>query len=1044
MIPGREGGLISLFTRHPTAANLLMALMIIGGLIAFQRINTQFFPDFGLDFISVSVEWPGASAEDLDETVVQAIEPEVRFLDGVKRVFSDSFEGSAFIILEYNPGTDMQSALNAVETVVGQVTTLPEDTETPVIKRTTRYDPISRIVLSGPFPESALKAYAKKMRDDLLERGVDKIDLVGARDEEIWVEVASEMLRRLDLTIAEISGRIADTSKDLPSGGTQGAAGSQIRSLGLVKDAEGIAAIEVRAFDDGRKILLGDIAEVSETYKEGQVELRRNGERAIELFVQRSLTADALEIADVVTAYLKEIDGTLPPELKVERYDIMAKLIRSRLTLLLENGATGLVLVLAVLFLFLNFRVGFWVAVGIPVSLLATMVLMLATGQTINMISMFALIMVIGIVVDDAIVVGEHAEYRWRSGLPPIDAAEVGARRMAIPVIASSMTTIAAFAPLFMISDIIGKLITAIPYVAVVVILASLVECFFVLPGHMRHALNTDPKKVSKFRMRFNAAFDRFRDGAFHDVIVKAVRWRYVTLATAIAAFIICLGLVIGGRVGFHFFVSPEADKAYANLSMVSGTPRADTIAALEEIERAMLAAEQKLTEGKGGILKFHQVKIGGKAVREVTLDVTGNNTGAIVVELVPSDERDVRTEPFLKAWREEINLPAGLDSLTVLAAQTGPPGKDLDIRISGDDVLGLKRAANEVIRLVQSYPGTSSVVDDLPYGKEETILEVTPRGKSLGFTTETVGRQVRNAYEGAIAKRFPRGDEEVSVRVQFPRKLAESGSLNDFHLRAANGAEVALSEVVEFRTKRGLARVRREDGSRRVAITAELDKASISSDEIIESLERDGIRDIEARHGVTIHYAGKAEEQARTFADMKLGALIGFCTIYIILAWVFGSYSQPLVVMSIIPLGFVGMTLGHLLLGYNITILSFVALIGLSGIVVNDSIILVSTIKEHLAQHEDPFEAIVNGAKERLRAVILTSATTIGGLTPLLFETSLQAQFLIPMALTITFGLMVATLLVLLVVPALLAILEDMAIVKRRWFASDAQAPAE
>lgn len=1044
MTPGRDGGFISLFTRHPTAANLLMALMVIGGLIAFQRINTQFFPDFGLDIISISVEWPGASAEDLDETVVQAIEPEVRFLDGVKRVFSDSFEGSAFIIIEYDPGTDMQSALNTVETVVGQVTTLPEDSETPVIKRTTRYDPISRIVVSGPFPEPALKAYAKKIRDDLLERGVDKVDLIGARDEEIWAEIAPETLRRLDLTISDISQRIADTSKDLPSGGTQGAASNQIRSLGLVKTAEGIAGIEVKAFDDGRKILLGDIANVSETYKDGQVELLRNGQRAIELFVQRSLTADALEVADVVADYLAEIEGTLPPDLKVEQYDITADLIRSRLSLLLENGGTGLILVLAVLFLFLNFRVGFWVAVGIPVSLLATMVLMLATGQTINMISMFALIMVIGIVVDDAIVVGEHAETRWRNGLPPVDAAEVGARRMAVPVLASSMTTIAAFAPLLMVTDIIGKLITAIPYVAIVVILASLVECFFVLPGHMRHALNTDAKKISAFRVKFNAAFDRFRNGLFHDALVTAVRWRYATLAIAVSAFIICLGLVIGGRVGFHFFVSPEADKAYANLSMVSGTSRADTMAALTEIERAMVAAEAELTNGQGGVIKFHETKIGGKAVRDLTLDVTGDNTGAIVVELVPSDEREVRTEPFLKAWREGISLPAGLDSLTVLAAQTGPPGKDLDIRISGDDIFALKQAAGEVVRLVQSYPGTSSVVDDLPYGKEETILEVTPRGKALGFTTETVGRQVRNAYEGSIAKRFPRDDEEVVVRVQFPRDRAESGSLADFHLRAANGAEVALSEVVSLRAKQGLARVRREDGSRRVAVTAELDKTQISTDEIIESLERDGIADIAARYGAKIEYAGKAEEQARTFADMRLGALIGLCAIYIILAWVFGNYSQPLVVMSIIPMGFVGMTLGHLLLGYDITILSFVALIGLSGIVVNDSIILVSTIKEHLDQHEDKFEAIVNGAKERLRAVILTSATTIGGLTPLLFETSLQAQFLIPMALTITFGLMAATLLVLLVIPALLAIIEDFAILKRSWFAKEKNAPAE
>ncbi|MCW9040533.1 MAG: efflux RND transporter permease subunit, partial [Rhodospirillales bacterium] len=400
-------GLIGLFIRHPTAANLLMAVMVIGGIFALSRINTQFFPDFGIDIISVQVKWPGAGAEDMDSNVVEAIEPEVRFLDGVKKVVSDSLEGFAVVTIEYEPNTDMQTALSNVETAVGQITTLPEDSERPIVRRVTRYDTISRLILSGPFPESSLKAYAKKIRDTLLDKGVDKVDLVGARDEEIWVDVEPGTLRRFDLTLDDISARIAATSKDLPSGGTRGEAERQIRSLGLVKEARELRDIEIKSLPNGQKVRLGDIADVSESFTESDSEVRSNGERAIELHIMRSVNADALKIADTVEELLADLEKTLPPGLKVQQYDIMSDLIRGRMELLLRNGAQGLVLVLAILFLFLNFRVGFWVAAAIPVSLLATVLLMLGSGQTINMVSLFALIMVLGIIVDDSIVVGE-------------------------------------------------------------------------------------------------------------------------------------------------------------------------------------------------------------------------------------------------------------------------------------------------------------------------------------------------------------------------------------------------------------------------------------------------------------------------------------------------------------------------------------------------------------------------------------------------------------------------------------------------------------
>ncbi len=1032
-----SGGIIGLFARHRTAANLLMALMLIGGVFALQRLNTQFFPDFGIEIIQVSVEWPGASAEDVDSTIVQAIEPEVRFLDGVKRVRSISREGLGVIVIEFYPDTDMQAALADVETAVGQVTTLPEDSERPVIKRLVRYDNITRIVLSGPFSETALKAFAKRAREDLLARGIAKVDLIGARDEEIWVEVDEATLRRLNLTPDDIARAIGGSSRDLPAGGTRGENEVQIRSLGLAKTAREVGAITIRALPNGEKIRLRDIAKVSERFKDGGVTVRRNGQRAIELHVQRALDADALAVADTVAEYVKELRAILPPNLNVDVYNVEAELIRSRINLLLRNGLSGLILVVAILFIFLNGRVAFWVAAGIPVALMTTLAIMLASGQSINMVSLFGMIMALGIVVDDAIVVGEHAETLHRQGLDPLDAAESGARRMAVPVMSASLTTVAAFLPLMLISDIMGEIIRAIPLVVVAIIAASLVECFLVLPGHLRGAFSHRAARDWPLRRWFNRGFARFRDGPFRRMVLLCVRWRYATLATAVAMLVLTLGLIFGGRVSFVFFPQPEVDWVYANVEFAAGTPRARTVAMIDELERALRVAEDRLTGGKGGLVLVDVGKVGTQVGREMDASA-GDQIGGMMVELAPTDQRTITSAQFIDAWRAEVRPLPGLETLTIVPAQGGPPGREIDVRLSGENLDGLKAAAAEVRGLLARYPGVSDIEDDLPYGKREAILKLNAHGKALGFTAESLGRQLRGAFEGTIATRFARGDEEVTVRVMLPRGAIDLAALDSLYLRSPSGAEVALKEIVDRYERIGFSRIKRENGVREAAVTAEIDKSVTTNDDVLNALVRDGVREIARRHGVEVRFAGKAEEQAQTMGDIRFGAMLGLVAIYLILAWAFGSYARPLVVMSVIPLGFVGATIGHLLLGYDLTILSVVALVGLSGIVINDSIILVTTIDERLGRGEGPIAAIVDGTRDRLRAVILTSATTIGGLTPLLFETSLQAQFLIPMALTIVFGLMATTLLVLFVVPALIAVQRDFA----RMFGREAKLP--
>ncbi|MEN8195714.1 MAG: efflux RND transporter permease subunit, partial [Pseudomonadota bacterium] len=809
--PGRGGrDLIGLFVRHRTAANLLMAIMIIAGIFGLVRMNTQFFPDFGIDVVSVAVVWPGASADDVDTNIVQAIEPEVRFLDGVKRVRSSSVEGRAAIAVEFVPGTDMQAALSNVETAVGQVTTLPEDSETPIIQRIVRYETISRLSISGPYKEQALKAIAKRIRDDLLKRGIDKVTIFGARDDEIWVEIQPGTLRRLGLTLDDVATKIRQTSQDVPSGDVSGRSERQIRSLGLLKSAHEIGGVEVRSLENGQKIYLRDIARVTEQFEEGGKLAVRNGQKALELHIQRATAGDALVLDRIVTKYLKELRPTLPPKLKVEQYDVAANLIRSRINLLLKNGSGGLVLVVLILFVFLNSRVAFFVALGIPISLLATMMVMLLSGQTINMVSLFGLIMTLGIIVDDAIVVGEHSEHLYRTGADAVSAADRGAHRMAAPVFSSSLTTIGAFLPLLLISDIIGQIIKAIPLVVIAVIVASLVECFLVLPGHMREALAWKQRAASRARRAFDAWFERMRDGWFTRVVQRCIAWRYATLATALAAFIVSIGVVQGGRIGFVFFPNPEVDNLFGNVQFVAGTPREKTVKMIAELDRAMRAAEKELTGGKGKLVHISFGKLGsavGLSAGRTAFE--GDNVGGLFVQLIPTDQRDVSSKKFIETWRKHVRGMAGLEKLTVKAARGGPPGRDVDVRLSGSDPETLKKAANEVRALLSSIPGVLEIEDDLPYGKRETILELSPKGKALGFTTESVGRQVRNAFEGAIAKRFARGDEEVIVRVQYPRRSIGAEALNSLYLRGPKGNYVPLTSVVNVREKIGFARIR-------------------------------------------------------------------------------------------------------------------------------------------------------------------------------------------------------------------------------------------
>ena len=751
---------------------------------------------------------------------------------------------------------------------------------------------------------------------------------------------------------------------------------------------------------------------------------------AVELHVQRGKTSDSLTVNQLVQDYISEKQRELPENLSLQQHDVAAVLISERISLMVENGLGGLVIVMAVLFAFLSGRVAFWVAAGIPVAFLATFSVMLISGQSINMISLFGLIMALGIVVDDAIVIGEHAEYlRQKRNLPIADASVLAAKRMGPPVISAMLTTVAAFLPLFMVKGIIGVIIGAIPAVVCAVLVASLLECFFILPAHLAHYGASKMKEPSWFRRNFDAGFNYLRDRIFYKIVLASFRFRYVTFAFAFGLLIFAVGMMAGGRVNFVFFSAPEADRVFANVTMASGSTRTQTLTMLEEVERALDQVEDDLTPNGETLISFAYSKIGGTFTGDPGTPTGGANEllAGMVIELITADQRNVRVTEFVDALRAEIQPMPGLERILVRAPTGGPPGREFDLRLMGDDLEMLKQSAFEITQLVDAIPGTTDIDDNLDYGAEERIIRLTSFGRSLGFTVASVGQQVRAALDGSVVKRFPRGDEEVTVRLSLSRDETTTDSLGNLRLITPQGTYVDLADVATVEPRLGFSVVRRQDGFREVAIQGDLDDKIINTTQAKEAILAEGLEETVSSQGLRYRFDGRDQEQGEAFADMSTGGTLALICIYVILAWVFSSWARPFAVMIMIPFGLIGAVIGHYVMGLSMNILSMFALVALSGIVVNNSIILVATIDRRLEELGGDFEtAVVSGATDRLRPVLLTSMTTIGGLSTLMFETSLQAQFLIPMATTLVFGLAVTTALVLFLVPATLGIGHD------------------
>lgn len=1029
--------LLAFFARHKVAGNLLMVLMILFGLMGLGRLNRQLMPDFTLEQIQIDITWAGASPQDLESNVVEPLERELVLLDNLDRVEATAFEGRAVLMADFDFGSNMAKALTDTQSAVARVATFPQEIERPLVRLLQPTEVICNIEISGPFSESALKSYAWEIRNALLQRGVSLIRMSGLRRSELRVEVPAETLRRLDLTLDDVAQRIARSSLDLPGGTLEtDRISRQIRSERRARTAAELGELEVLSSESGERLRLKDIARIHETSAEGEVARLVDEYSSININVRRSRGLDSMLAQQAVEAYLEEFRAGAPASLRVELFDVFADQVSQRVNMLLTNGFGGLLLVLAVLYLFLGGRPAFWVALGIPISFLAAMAGMAALGLTLNMISMFALIMGIGIIVDDAIVVSEHAGTLYASGVPGVEAAERASRIMFPPVLAASLTTMAAFLPILMIEDQVGSVVKELPITLGLVIAASLVECFLILPMHLRRALRRQ-REPARWRRSFEAGFARFRQGVFTRLLSTAIRQRYASVTTALCLFLLSISILFTGRVGFDFFPTPESDLVFANFALTPGAPRRESRRMVEELGRAARAAERNLGYEPGELIAF---AVGSVATRDpgvgnAPLEVSGDHLGVYTIELAPGDIRAVRNEAFIEAWKSQARRAAGVEKLIFFSRQVaGPPGNDVELSLTGANLEDMKAAASYVAGWLSGVPGVDSVDDDLPRGKQEVLLEITPAGEAMGFSAAEVARQVRNAYEGALADRVPRDQEELKVLVKLPEAGPGEAGLRSLYLRSRSGVEAPLTEVVNLRQRVGFAQIRRADGLRQVTVSADLNPTITTSGQVIRALqEQDVIRTIREQYGVSVGFQGRAEQQNAALADFRMAAIVALGSIYIVLAWVFARYGTPLVVMSVIPFGLVGAIVGHLVFGFNLSMFSLVALLGLAGVLVNDSIILVSAVQRRREGGDSLTDALVHGAQDRLRPVLMTSITTIVGVTPILFEGSLQAQLVQPLAITLVFGLMLAPPLVLVYVPCVMAIGGDVRRLIRR-----------
>jgi multidrug efflux pump subunit AcrB len=1010
---------------HPVAANLAMLVCILAGLWALRAIPTQLDPPQNIPVVVVEVEWRSAAAEDIEELVTTPIEQQLRTVNALRELRSETTIGYTRIVAEFEFDADMVLALDTVKQRVDNIRNLPPEIEPPIVRRIIDLEPVAAVLVSSPGSIDEIVPLVRAYERDLLARGVAAIQYDGLPAEEIALLIGSRELDALGLTLDDIAAAVARTSKNVPAGTIgRGQGARQLRSLDQARDP---LAFEQVVFEHGDALVrIGDIGDVVRRPRDGEPIVSHDGRPAVQMTLMRETHADASRADDVFDAWLEEARSTAPAGVALDVYSDVWELLGAQLRMVGNNALSSIVLVGLTLLAFLNGRVSFWVMAGVPVSILLALVFFDGLFHYgISIIALLGFIMAFGIIVDDSIVVGEDALTLFESGRDPRAAAVEAAERMWTPVLASSLTTLAAFLPLMLIGGIMGAVILALPTALFCVILASLIECFLVLPGHLRASFEKLAKapRRSRLRQRFDDAFRRFRDARFAPLLRLTLAYPGATLMAAIGSVVCAVSLVASQHVGVNFVTGFDVESVAANVEFAASATDADKAAFARHLEATLSATaaetgEQNLTGWmtRQNLATFSQER------------KTGIQFLSIEAPFALEEARTVTPAAFVEAWRNRIERPPVVEQITVAVEGGANNGQaDITLVLRGNDIESLKAGADEVAAVLDAYEGVSNVVDDLPYGKDQLIFELTPGGRALGLTPQDLGAQLNAAYAGRRVQIFNEDDAELEVRVLLPDgERDDLAALSRFPVRTPDGALVPLGNVATLSARRGIDTIRHHDTQLAIRIFADVDTEVNNSMSILDDLREVQLPPILERWNLEFGLSGKSANDEVILGTMGLGSMLTLVLIYLILAWVFSSYVWPLAIMTAIPFGLTGAIVGHWIMGLEIGAMSMLAFFALTGIVVNDSIVLVSFFKDELARGAGFRDALESAAVARFRAILLTSLTTIAGLLPLIYQPSTLAIYVVPIAVTLCFGLTLSTLLVLLVIPSLLLLFES------------------
>ncbi len=1013
-------GAIAWMTRHSVAPNLLMLLLLIGGFFMSLTIKREVFPEFDMDMVTVKVPYPGASPEEVEQGIVLALEEVIRSITGVEEVVAAAREGVAVINAELSESEDPQRLYQEIKQEVDRITTFPEDAEEPQVVLATRRRGVIDLALFGKADEWVLRDLAEQVRDRLLqESGITQIDLVPERTFEVSIEVPQENLRAYDLTLERIAAQIRHASIETPGGSVKTEGGEILLRMNDRRDwAREFGEIPIVTSRDGSEMRVRDLGKVVDTFEETYQMFTFNGRTAVALNVYRVGDQTPIGVSDAVRAKLDTIRAILPPGIDIAVINDMSEIYRQRLELLLKNGLLGLTLVLLILTIFLEHKLAFWVTMGIPISFMGAFLFLPHLNVTINMISMFAFIIALGIVVDDAIVVGENVfEYRQR-GMSFMEAAIQGAKDVAMPVTFSILTNIAAFAPLAFVPGFTGKVFAVIPLVVSSVFLISLVESLLVLPAHLSHNAaarrTVVGRTVCRIQERISDEIKKWIENSYGPFLNCVLQSRYLALGMAIGILLFVGGFIGSGRMGFVLMPRVEGDEVDATVVLPYGSP----LSRLVEVRDHMTDALHRVADKHGGV----------NLLRSVTTRIENNQIG-ITGFLTEPHIRPMTTEVTVQLWREEVGAVEGLESLRFQSDAHGPGGgKALTVELAHRDTKILERAGAQLAASLARFGNTADIDDGVAAGKQQLDFKMLPEGRSLGLTANEVARQLRGSFYGVEALRQQRGRNEVKVMVRLPKaqRISEH-DIDSFIVRTAMGADIPLDQITAVERGRAYTVIDRRDGRRTVSVTADIVPQS-ETEQVLATLQTDVLPQLIKDHpGLTHSFQGRQEDMRESLASLREGFVLAMLLIYVLLGIPFRSYIQPLIVMMAIPFGIVGAVIGHLIMGYSLSVVSMMGVIALSGVVVNDALVLVEYANRLRNRGMGPFDAVHRAGVRRFRPVILTTITTFGGLAPMIFETSRQARFMIPMALSLGYGIVFATLITLLIVPSLYLILEDL-----------------